>query len=204
MPRVQFAVGDLIQTRVAKPCWYSDYGLYPDYTIETGETGTVVSIGIAPVRGHRNTDLSKVQFGFVQLKDSDRYGEICQSYFPEEIKRVDRMAPDVVPYMMTRYQTFHFRCPICRKFFYAQLSKLYNAQGTVVDYVHLDKSGKTYGLASVRYLKACCGETLQARAVKGSYDPYRVCGKACYDAKTRDCTCACAGTLHGVSYATQW
>jgi hypothetical protein len=201
MPKkLPFALGDLIQTRVAKPMWYSDYGLYPDYTIETGTIGTVVSVGIAPVRGPRTTDMTKVQFGHIKLKDSDRWGGIYQSYFPEQIKKVDPMTPDVAEYMMARYSAFHFKCPICQTFKYAQFYKLYNAQGTVVDHLRNERSGRTYGLATVRYLYGCCGETLQARQVRGVYDQTVSCGRQCYESKSRDCTCSCAGLLHGCAH----
>ncbi len=111
------------------------------------------------------------------------------------------MDNETAQYTLTRYQAVHLKCPVCRKFYYAQLSKLYNAQGTVVDYLRTEQSGKTYGLASVRYLKACCGETLQARLVKGIYEETVKCGPDCFQAKSQNCTCSCGGTLHGVRYA---
>jgi hypothetical protein len=110
------------------------------------------------------------------------------------------MRPDIAPYMMNRYETFHFRCPDCKKFYYSQFQKLYK-DGDVIEYFRLDIDGKSHTLKSFVKLKQCCESRLQARQVRGVYDPKITCDLKCFESKSQDCICACGGLLHGVSYA---
>ena len=103
-------------------------------------------------------------------------------------------------YMMTRYRSFHFSCPVCKQFSYAQFSTLYDETDQITDFFRFEPDGKAYNLASYKVKYTCCGEPLKSRMVRGTYDKSLKCDKVCYEAKTRECTCECGGLLHGIAY----
>jgi hypothetical protein len=106
-------------------------------------------------------------------------------------------------YMMTRYQAFHFQCPTCKRFAYAQFSALYDEEGTILDYYWCSKTGESYLTATFQKKFACCGVPLRSRMVRGKYDPSVKCDDKCFSAKSKECSCTCGGLMHGIWYSQE-